>query len=242
MGIAAVHELTPRNTLRRMDPWSSIDDILEIVRTARDAREGYAQLLQLCGRRTRLRSWPALPAIDADRDVSAATVWLHAQLVRRTSTTGVYLGLDTLNMRNGRGTNVELGGSTEADLKASHAHRWLQFGELWYGSKHLIRSLVRLRKRYFALDDDLRLFADYVFFLGYSGLVLTAAIARLPPTVRAGRFGRLYVWGFHDGDLYPLVRAKGDRFARVAKGPSVEITAGMRKSLNGILAAVRRMK
>ena len=53
---------------------------------------------------------------------------------------------------------------------------------------------------------------DYIFFLGYSGVVLAESFARLdtPRTL-------LPAWGFHDGDLFALGRKQGGGFTRLCK-------------------------
>jgi hypothetical protein len=54
-------------------------------------------------------------------------------------------------------------------------------------------------------------FADYVLFLGYSGLILAEAILDAGP-------GNLFLatWGFHDDDLFILGRGDGRGFRRLA--------------------------
>lgn len=84
-----------------------------------------------------------------------------------------------------------------------------------YGKSHVIRGLVDLHGAYTALDEQLFSFADYVLFLGYSGLVLSSAVEQLTPAVRAGKSGRLFAWGFHDGDIFPMTRAIGTKIERL---------------------------
>jgi hypothetical protein len=53
--------------------------------------------------------------------------------------------------------------------------------------------------------------ADYVLFLGYSGVVLAEAAAHVRWPRRT-----LVVWGFHDGDLFVLGRGERGGFERLA--------------------------
>jgi hypothetical protein len=50
-------------------------------------------------------------------------------------------------------------------------------------------------------DSPVSAFADYVLFLGYAGLILRQALATAAP-----RTPFFAIWGFHDGDLFPLAR------------------------------------
>jgi hypothetical protein len=116
----------------------------------------------------------------------------------------VYLGLDTMNMREGDGHNVGIGGSPKADPWVTDLE-WM-YSNAWYGEDHLIRGLCEMHAVY-STQKKLYSLADYVLFLGYSGIILSAAILKLDPGVRSGPMGRLYAWGFHDGDIFPLCRA-----------------------------------
>lgn len=197
-----------------------IPDILALVHENDDPVVGHERLLALCERAVSSPGWSKLPVLDVERDVADAARWLEDELGRRPQTTGVYLGLDTLNMRFLVGTNVEIGGSIRPDVSADDLN-WL-FAGLWYGNKHLIRGLRQHHRVYRKLSPELFELADYVLFLAYSGLVLSSAIARLPPRARAaGNGARIYAWGFHDGDFFPLARAEGDRFERL-KGKKPE--------------------
>jgi hypothetical protein len=53
---------------------------------------------------------------------------------------------------------------------------------------------------------------DYIFFLGYSGVILSQAFERIatPRTL-------LPAWGFHDGDMFALGRTQDGTFTRICK-------------------------
>jgi hypothetical protein len=196
-----------------VDPSDAVPAILKLVRDGGDPPRSLDQLLDRCDKAKPSSAWKKMRGVDVGRDVDEAKNWLKAELTRRASTTGVYLGLDTLNMDDGAGHNVEIGGSSKADPEALDTE-WA-FENSWYGERHLIRGLHEMHGVYSA-SRDLFSFADYALFLGYSGIVLAAAAEQLERKIRSGGMGRLYIWGFHDGDLFPLCSSVGDRFQRRA--------------------------
>ncbi len=196
-----------------MDPSDAVPAILKLVRTGGDPKRSLEQLLDLCAEARPSSAWNTMKGIDVERDVGESRDWLKRELARRASTTGVYLGLDTLNMDDGAGHNVEIGGSAKADPEALDTE-WA-FENSWFGERHLIRGLLEMHGVYSSIRD-LFSFADYALFLGYSGIVLAAAAERLDRKLRSGGMGRLYIWGFHDGDLFPLCSSVGDHFQRRA--------------------------
>src|SRR3954465_8296112 len=90
-----------------------INEVLELVRTQADPQNAWADTLALCRNTAPSGLWDALPVPGIERDIVSATEWLASQLRVLPPATGLYLGLDTLNMRAGRGMNVEIGGSSE---------------------------------------------------------------------------------------------------------------------------------
>jgi len=194
-----------------------ISEILTIIRQTKDPGLGYSKLLDLCSRSEESPLWKKLPTVNVSRDVADSVLWLEKELgqKRRASATGIYLGLDTLNMSGDDGHNVEIGGSDGAD-PTSESLDWA-YGCGWYGDHYLIRGLREMHSVYAQPEEkDLFAFADYILFLGYSGLVLASAVENMNPEIRSGPKGRLFGWGFHDGDLFPLCRAIGERVERLA--------------------------
>jgi hypothetical protein len=191
-----------------------IDRVTDIVKTTEDSAAGWTRLLHVCKAERPSELWDALPSPDVKSDVHAATAWLTSQLHHREAPKpfrGVYLGLDTLNMDDGAGHNLELGATASCDPFGSN-HEWVWSCE-WYGDRHLIRGLLILKEEYererWTEEYD---FADYALFLGYSGLVLGGALAAI-----AVREPLLATWGFHDGDLFVLGRRTLDGFERVCE-------------------------
>ncbi|MCU0697466.1 MAG: hypothetical protein MUC96_13145 [Myxococcaceae bacterium] len=180
-----------------------VSEVLELIRGAPNPEAGWRGLLAICRAAEPSALWATLPAPDVAADVTSASSWLRAELARpqALNCTGVYLGLDTLNMRFPWGSNVELGFSTRAlahDVELS----WV-FQRLTRGRNHLIRGLKRLKRVYGRREwQEHDAMADYLLFLGYSGLVLRDAVR-----AQAWRGNTVVAWGFHDGDLFSLARA-----------------------------------
>ncbi|HKX39980.1 MAG TPA: hypothetical protein VJO99_02400 [Burkholderiaceae bacterium] len=181
-----------------------IEELLAIVRNQPDPHQAWAQVLELCGTEQPSKLWASLPKVDLDRDAEAARAWLVGALANTQVPTGVYLGLDTLNMEGGKGSNVEVGWIA-ADTSQGNAD-WA-YGGLTYGEPFLIAGLLALHDVYSLpqWDDDFS-FADYVLFLAYSGLVIREALNGF--TIAAPM---LFAWGFHDGDLFCLCRSEGNK-------------------------------
>jgi hypothetical protein len=196
-------------------PRLPIDDILTAIRSHSTPSDAWRAVLATCRESAFRAPWDYLPAPDIERDIEAARHWLALQLPGLRDVTGIYLGLDTLNMGGRRGTNVEIGGSASCD-PTSDSQDWI-CGELKRGSKHLIRGLRELKVEYSKARWKVRdesvaqgsysSFADYTLFLGYSGILLGHAFSRLTPTRPL-----LAAWGFHDGDLFLLGRMTSSGF------------------------------
>jgi len=187
------------------------DDLLLILRKYPDARKCWQAILRLCQKSAPDVPWRDLPLPDMERDIVAASHWLSAQIAALPDATGIYLGLDTLNMDNGHGTNLDFGGTAACDVSQDQVE-WV-YGQLKFGEKHLIRGLYELQQVYSQPRwKSVFSFADYMLFLGYSGIILGHAFNRLS-TVRC----LLPAWGFQDGDLFVLGRKTPDKFDFICK-------------------------
>lgn len=192
--------------------WYPTDELLELVRTAPSAAAGWPRVLAFCRECWPEGAWQDLPDVATARDVAAAAAWLttvRAAPDVPSPLRGLYLGLDTLNMDDPGGKNVEIGGTATVN-PADDGREWLYALE-WYGPPHLIESLRDLQDVYMEWpSDDLQMTADYVLFLTYSGLVLAEAAAQV-----TWRDDTVVVWGFHDGDLYTLGQGRPTGFERL---------------------------
>ncbi|REJ95765.1 MAG: hypothetical protein DWQ35_05790 [Planctomycetota bacterium] len=206
-----------------MIEFTTINEILDIVRSDDMPLNGWANLVALCARVQPSEMWDSLGVPDVERDVREASDWIEQQLMKNDpegNTRGIYLGLDTLNMDNdpehfpcmAPPENVQIGGTTNCD-PAMPRMDW-SYDCQWHGDEHLILGLRPLNHVY--MDDrwpeSLHDFADYAIFLGYSGVVLSEALRRLKT-----RATFLAVWGFHDGDMFYLARKLDGLFERLAQ-------------------------
>ncbi|HET6250054.1 MAG TPA: hypothetical protein VFE47_20350 [Tepidisphaeraceae bacterium] len=81
------------------------------------------------------------------------------------------------------------------------------------GEKHLIDGMYKAHRAYlkFGVEGPAKLLADFLFFFGSSGVVFASAIERI-----GVNWDCLFIWGFHDGDLYSLARSSPTGITRIA--------------------------
>lgn len=194
---------------RSLAPQPNPTSILASLRKYKLPQQAWRTVLKRCECAAPEAGWLDLPVPNFEQDIDAAREWLRAQLPGMPSVTGVYLGLDTLNMEDGAGRNVEIGGTSDCDPIQDDT-TWLG-SRLQYGDGHLIGSLVALSQTYAkpgfsGKGKDYSAFAEYSLFLAYSGIVLGQAIQKLSLDRDL-----LFIWGFHDGDMFLLARQKNNR-------------------------------
>jgi hypothetical protein len=208
------------------------DPVTEVVRTFSEPRAAWRAVRDAVAQKNRSPLWTQLPDPDVTGDVAEATRWLRSEVAAWRAATanagqawpqGIYLGLDTLNMDGPSAFNVALGGKRDIDDQSTD---WL-FEQDWrpQHAHHLIAGLRDLHRIYQgAAWQSARLasVADYWVVLGYSGIVLTSACEALfaeePVEDDAAAAGQVRVmWGFHDGDLYDLVRREAGVWRRVCE-------------------------
>ena len=194
-----------------MCPWTSRSTTsLTVVRDGGDPRKSFDALRDIGRRVMPSAVWDKVRAPDVDSDVWLATAWI-SESVGDYAPTGVYFGLDTLNEHQGEGSNVEIGMTRAADpgvLELDWAYSLERYGE-----RHLIDGAYKANRacRKAGLEGTGRELAEYLFFFGYSGVVLAAAVERIGVDSDC-----LYIWGFHDGDLGFLARASPSGVTRLA--------------------------
>ena len=160
--------------------------------------------------------WGRLP-YDLDKDIAAATQWIEAEFKSAGAFTGIYFGLDTLNMNDGTGTNVEIAFSSQCVVDDLEDDSWLSVLDV-RGSSHLIRGLYDMQQVYGNEKKyayEIRSFVEYVVFLGYSGVVLGAGLKHAD---HAGSY--LAQWGYHDGDLFWLAQKMGSAITLIPDSKS----------------------
>ncbi|HET6328893.1 MAG TPA: hypothetical protein VFG04_29690 [Planctomycetaceae bacterium] len=188
-----------------------LDEVFACVRQTVPPATAFNSLRDIGRAHFKSELWDAVPLPDSEADIAAAADWLKKSFADECPT-GVYLGLDTNNQEEEWGHNVEIGLSDSADSSRLDME-WI-FEGLDYGDNHLIRGLYEVYQAYaaFELDHPESLFPDYIFFLGYSGIVLAGAVERIRP-----KWDSLFVWGFHDGDMGYLVRTSERGVERVGQ-------------------------
>jgi hypothetical protein len=186
------------------------DDILSVVRKPGDLKAAFGALREIGRSRLPSEVWDKIRAPEVEADVWLAGAWLKESIFEY-QPSGVYLGLDTLNENRGEGKNVEIGMTREANPQVLDMDWAYHLPD--YGENHLIEGMFKAHRAYqkFGLEYPSSLLADYLFFFGYSGLVLSAAIERI-----AVNWDCLFIWGFHDGDLGFLARSSPSGITRLA--------------------------
>ncbi len=188
-----------------------IAQILDLLRADLAPELVWRRVLEACKLHLPSALWQTLPAVDIDGDAEAIRDWLARSLEGVSGPVGLCLGLDTLNMRDGAGTNLELGWKRNC-VVGSDDTGWA-FEHLERGSRTLIVGLVALQAEY--RQDRWKAqfgMADYALFLAYSGVVLAQALRHL-----ARQDPLLAAWGFHDGDLFALCRRSAGTFEMICR-------------------------
>jgi hypothetical protein len=201
-------------------PKLPVDEILTALRSTPNPEEAWNATLQICRHSAPTAPWDKLPTPNFRQDIVNAWSWLREELETLGPVTGIYLGLDTLNMGEGDGPNIEIGATTKCD-PFTDSTDWVR-GELTHGGVHHICGLYEMHQVYsqeaWRVKDKTIAqgsafsFADYILFLAYSGIVLTHAFVRLRLTRPV-----LPVWGFHDGDLFILGRTMPEGFQLICQ-------------------------
>jgi hypothetical protein len=190
-----------------------IDETLDIIRTSTIPQDGWQQMLRVFHTTLPSGSWNQLPPVNMAQDIMDAQAWLTERFADTSApqATGIYLGLDTLNMDDPDGYNIELGATDACDASTLESD-WV-WNCPWYGEQHLIKGLRQLKASYDQPQwNDLANEADYIIPLGYSGLILATAFEQMPYSRSV-----LVVWGFHDGDLFFLGRRTATTFEKICQ-------------------------
>lgn len=166
-----------------------------------DPELAFQNILAASKRKMASVDWAQFTTKHLKKDITAARKWIEQSFNGRTDIKGIYLGLDTLNMDEGEGTNVEIGLNLTCD-PTEMTMEW-SFDCDYYGDSHLIEGLYAfepLIKSTGKYEDTV----EYIIFLAYSGLVLREALLKV-------KFKSNFIscWGFHDGDMYLLLNKIG---------------------------------
>ncbi|BAU52301.1 hypothetical protein [Mucilaginibacter gotjawali] len=193
-----------------------IGNILLEINNQPDPVQAFKNILNFCDIALSSKIWETFRKMDLQKDAEASTIWLQQTIDEFSNTKGIYLGLDTLNMENGSGSNVEIGLNSDCDPSIL-SDGWTYDCDN-YGESHLIEGLWLVSDSFISEErwsDDERRFSEYTIFLGYSGLVLREALLNLKTN---NDF--ISIWGFHDGDMFFLVNKKDGKMNLIANTDS----------------------
>ncbi len=189
------------------------DEIFKIIKSTDDIESSWLELLALCNRIKPNDLWSSLDKVKPQKDLGIAQKKFRKFIEADKlvfEQVGIYLGLDTLNMDGFSGFNVEVGFNKKANLKDKEIEWvWECDGDYY---KFLIPSLKYMSKEYSKRKySDINFFAEYVLFLGYSGLIFTHMLMSAPL-----ESNWVAAWGYHDGDIGILCQDIGGGFEKVA--------------------------
>jgi len=182
-----------------------IDEVIDQINNNRDPKKAFHNIIAIGKKYLPSQIWESFEAMNLEMDTIDVQIWLQKSLVRFPKTTGIYFGLDTLNMDNGKGSNIEIGLSNTCDPREFSDH-WIYDCDS-YGDNHLINGLNLVSDNFtntIKWSPEERSFSEYLIFLGYSGIVLREALINVTTEIDF-----LSIWGFHDGDMFYLVNKRG---------------------------------
>jgi len=184
-------------------------EITSIIKNEIDPKKAFAKILEQCEKELKSEIWDSYKNMNIERDIAEAKKFILKQLERRKrkEAKGRYFGLDTLNMNDGHGMNLQIGFHYKCDPSIMDME-WTY--DCKHHDEHLIAGLYEVSDT-FASDSkwssEERDFAEYTIFLGYSGIVLREALLSVE-----GIDDFISAWGFHDGDMFFLVQSqKGNK-------------------------------
>jgi hypothetical protein len=182
-----------------------IDETRSTLRIEENPKKAFLKILDFSKQKLPSKIWDEFVNMNIERDVQETQKWLRQNLEEFPDFRGIYLGLDTLNMDNGSGSNLGIGLSNNCDPK-EFSDEWAYECE-YYGESHLIKSLSEVSNCFDNTEkwtDEERDFSEYIIFLGYSGIILREALKNLRITK-----DYISIWGFHDGDMFFLIHKIG---------------------------------
>lgn len=185
-----------------------LKDIRSEITLQPDPEKAFKNILAAAKKKCPSVDWMQFSGKHLSKDITAAQKWIQKYINKLPTANGIYLGLDTLNMDKGKGTNVEIGLHTRCD-PAKFSADWA-FDCDGYGAGHLIKGIYLFEKLIQSAGKNESL-VEYVIFLGYSGIVLREALLKVKVK---GDFTSC--WGFHDGDLFLLLNKIGQKRTVIA--------------------------
>lgn len=190
-----------------------IEETIQVLRTEQNPKKAFTKIIGFANEKFPSDIWNEYCKMNLKRDIDEATIWIQDTLSVFPSSKGIYFGLDTLNMNHGTRTNIEIGRS-----KSCNPH---ELSDDWsyecesYGDSHLIKGLFEVSDTFNNTErwtNEERWFAEYIIFLGYSGVILRDSLNNIKT-----KNDFLSIWGFHDGDMFFLIQKNQEIKSLVAK-------------------------
>lgn len=183
-----------------------IDETRKELRVENNPEKAILSIIGFGRQKLNSKIWDEFENMNIERDIQEAQTWLKNNLNKFPDFKGIYLGLDTLNMAEGSGTNLEIGLSNSCN-PTIFDDEW-SFDCEYYSESHLIKGLFEVSECFNNEEkwtSEERNFAEYLIFLGYSGVILREALKSLEI-----KNDYISLWGFHDGDMFFLTQKIGD--------------------------------
>ena len=179
----------------------SFDEILSAVRDNRDAGAAFNSLCRIANLRLKSALWTDLPTPNFEIDIWEAAAWIGAQIdIHKPVEVCFTLLTPNSGLYQGKNASMSLVVPLDPELPDQ--------GRVRYSDGHQIKGLVKLRSAYKRKGETES--ANYIFFLGYGGAVLSAAIERVHP-----RQDCLFIWGIGDGPFCKLAKASPSGIERL---------------------------
>jgi hypothetical protein len=202
--------------------WLSVlEQTCNVINEAADIDAGVAALIAYGSSlsKANLGQWDFVRPIAWSQDAFQCMVDLRQRIATMPpATTGVYIGLDGLNMERG---GIEIGYNKTRAIGTTDI-QWIYACDS-YGPNFSTAALIKYYHwNYNDRPDDLSheecLLLEYTAVLGFAGLVVRDALEKLAPAlVCHGVTERAFAIGFHDGDMLGLGVATPSGFKRRAK-------------------------
>jgi len=178
----------------------------EVVLSSSNAREGLSRLIHYCQQVAPENEWSQLLALDIESDITHLQNWLQDVLLSEPppqNITGFWFGLIEAVLDNGDQTEIlYIAGSDEFvpdDDSADWACDPVYFPENRYVRSSVIDDIYQLLH---AQDGEIVSLGEYLFFLGYAGLLLRQILPKIDTSLLLGSEAtRGVAVGFDDGDF-----------------------------------------
>jgi hypothetical protein len=189
-----------------------VDEIKDWIKSENNPENYWTKVIDQSKKLYGTDIWEHFRGMPLKQDISEFSSAIQEYVNQFPDSSGIYFGLDTLNMDNGNGSNVEIGLSNECDPRT--------FSDEWtfecdhYGN-YLIKGLFQVSESFQDpnYSGDITSAAEYIIFLAYSGIILREGLNRLDKNDFQS------IWGFHDGDMFFLMNCIDGKKSIISEQP-----------------------